>query len=242
MCEVRTKMDSKAESCLRYADGEGGLNLVSASYGSQGIGARISCAISPSQYGLILVGATDHGICWLGLHESAAYLESELRRDFSRAEVVHNDDMLRDITARVIAFIRGPEEPVYFPLDIRATPFQLSVWRELCAIPLGSTRSYSEIARRLGQPSAARAVGHANGSNPLAILIPCHRAVAADGQLTGYRWGLAYKRRLLEYERLIADRRGSSTAEVNGALSSNLIQLRNRPSSIDDKRRASRER
>lgn len=207
-------MDSHIENYLRYADGEGDLNVLSASYGRQGIGARISYAISRSPFGLILIGATDHGICWMGLHESAAYLESELRRDFSSAAVVHDDEVLRDITARVTTFMGARGEPLDFLLDIRATPFQLAVWRELCTIPPGSTRSYSEIARRLGQPSAARAVGHANGSNPLAILIPCHRAVGADGRLTGYRWGLEYKRRLLEYERFVAIRCGSSIAEV----------------------------
>ncbi len=89
-----------------------------------------------------------------------------------------------------------------------ATPFQLSVWRELCRIPEGATRSYGEIAARLGRPSAARAVGHANGSNPVSILIPCHRAIAADGKLTGYRWGLETKRRLLAFERARAERAG----------------------------------
>jgi AraC family transcriptional regulator, regulatory protein of adaptative response / methylated-DNA-[protein]-cysteine methyltransferase len=199
-------MDLQSENCLRYANGAGELNLVGASYGPQGSGARIAYAISPSQFGLILIGATARGICWVGLHESAAYLASELRGDLPKAEVDHADDELRDITASVAAFIGGSIEPLVLPLDIRATPFQLAVWRELCAIPPGNTRSYGEIARRLGRSKSARAVGYANGLNPLAILIPCHRAVRADGRLTGYRWGLEYKRRLLEYEHFVASR------------------------------------
>ena len=92
------------------------------------------------------------------------------------------------------------------PLDIRGTPFQLLVWRELLAIPEGSTRSYGEIAARIARPSAARAVGHANGSNPVSILIPCHRAIGANGDLTGYRWGLEIKKKLLAFEQARADR------------------------------------
>jgi AraC family transcriptional regulator, regulatory protein of adaptative response / methylated-DNA-[protein]-cysteine methyltransferase len=205
-------MASHCENFLCYANGACELNIVSATYGRRGSGARITYAISPSQFGLILIGATAHGICWIGLHESEAYLESELRHDFPNAAVIHDHDRLRDTTARVVAFIGG-REPLYLPLDIRATPFQLAVWRELCAIPLGSTRSYGEIARRLEQPEAARAVGHANGSNPLTIVIPCHRAVGANGRLTGYRWGVEYKRRLLQYESFVGTHGGSPTAQ-----------------------------
>ena len=84
-----------------------------------------------------------------------------------------------------------------------ATPFEAAVWHQLCVIPRGSTRSYGAIAERLGDPHASRAVGHANGANPLAIVIPCHRAIGADGSLTGYRWGIEVKRRLLEHERAL---------------------------------------
>jgi O-6-methylguanine DNA methyltransferase len=89
------------------------------------------------------------------------------------------------------------------PVDLCATPFETAVWHQLCLIPRGSTRSYGEIAARLGKTTAARAVGHANGANPLAVIIPCHRAIGSDGSLTGYRWGLGVKRKLLEYERAL---------------------------------------
>jgi len=177
------------------------LKVVGASYGPGGDGAHIAYTIVPWELGLLLIGATTHGICWLGIHECAAHLESELCRDFPKAETARNDDALRELGARVIEFIGGDLAPIYLPVDLRGTPFQLAVWRELCAIPPGATRSYNEIAHRLGKPGGARAVGRANGSNPLAVLIPCHRAVGANGKLTGYRWGLEYKRRLLEHER-----------------------------------------
>jgi AraC family transcriptional regulator, regulatory protein of adaptative response / methylated-DNA-[protein]-cysteine methyltransferase len=177
------------------------LNVVSASYGPGGSGAYIAYTIVSSEFGFILIAATTHGICWLGIHQCEAYLESELRGDFPKAKIAREDDAMRRVAERVIAFVGDTSASLDLPLDIRATPFQLVVWRELCAIPPGATRSYGEIARRLGQPGSARAVGRANGSNPLAVLIPCHRAIGADGKLTGYRWGLEYKRRLLEYER-----------------------------------------
>jgi O-6-methylguanine DNA methyltransferase len=148
----------------------------------------------------ILVAATQHGVCWIGIHQSAVYLESELRSDFPRGAIMRDESVLRDFADQIIGFVQGKTCELELPVDISATPFQLSVWRELCAIPPGTTRSYGEIARRLGRRAASRAVGRANGSNPLAVLIPCHRAVGTDGKLTGYRWGLEYKRYLLQHE------------------------------------------
>jgi AraC family transcriptional regulator, regulatory protein of adaptative response / methylated-DNA-[protein]-cysteine methyltransferase len=198
-------MNLTGSNYLHYRDGATAeLNVADTSYNSGGGGARLEYTVIPWELGSILIGATTHGLCWLGIHQCAAYLESELCRDFPKAQIVHDDDALRALAAKVIGFITGDRVSFYSRVDIRATPFQLAVWRELCAIPAGSTVSYNEIARRLGKPRGARAVGRANGSNPLAVLIPCHRAVAADGKLTGYRWGLDYKRRLLEYERALS--------------------------------------
>jgi AraC family transcriptional regulator of adaptative response/methylated-DNA-[protein]-cysteine methyltransferase len=196
-------MNSKGANYLRYADsGVADLNVVGASYGPGGDGARIAYITAPCEFGLILIGATAHGICWLGIHKCAAYLESELSRDFPQAEILHDDDALTELSSNIVRLLVKPIS-LDLPIDIRATPFQLAVWRELCTIPRGATRSYLEIAYRLGKPGGARAVGRANGSNPLALLIPCHRAVGSDGNLTGYRWGLEYKRRLLDYERVL---------------------------------------
>ncbi len=195
-------MNPISRSYLRYTNGVGGqLNVTSASYGPGGHGAYITYSAAPWELGFILIAATTHGICWIGVHQCASYLESELRRDFPKAVIVRDDNKLREVAAQLIAFVDRTGASLDFPVDIRATPFQLSVWRELVSIPRGATRSYGEIAQRLGRQDAARAVGRANGSNPLAVLIPCHRAIGADGKLTGYRWGLECKRRLLEYER-----------------------------------------
>jgi AraC family transcriptional regulator, regulatory protein of adaptative response / methylated-DNA-[protein]-cysteine methyltransferase len=124
-----------------------------------------------------------------------------LRADFPQAEVLADDAMAAPLARMIVDEMESAREELALPIVLEATPFQLSVWRELCSIPRGATRSYGEIARRLGRPTATRAVGRANGANPLAVIIPCHRAIGTDGALTGYRWGLVYKQRLLEHER-----------------------------------------
>jgi AraC family transcriptional regulator of adaptative response/methylated-DNA-[protein]-cysteine methyltransferase len=197
-------MTRQSHSYIRHEsrDGSGELIVGDASYDPNGRGARVTYTIVDSPFGHILVAATARGVCWVGIHESDAHLEAELRDDFRAAEVMRDDDAVRGLARKIVDYTNG--ESLDLPLDIRATPFQRDVWRELCAIPWGTTRSYGEIARRLGRPDASRAVGHANGSNPVAIVIPCHRAIGADGTLTGYRWGLECKRRLLDHERSLA--------------------------------------
>jgi AraC family transcriptional regulator of adaptative response/methylated-DNA-[protein]-cysteine methyltransferase len=188
---------------IKYAAGSGGagtLAVNAATYGAKGRAARVAFTIVNSRFGRILIATTRTGLCWLGICDSEARLEAELRADLAAAEISRDADGLAVLAHRVVDYISGRTREIILPLDLRATPFQIAVWRELCAIPWGATRSYGEIARRLGQPEVARAVGHANGSNPLAIIIPCHRAVGANGSLTGYRWGLEYKRRLLDHE------------------------------------------
>ncbi len=197
--------DAPKFGVIRYrADGTAKLAIAGASYGEHGRGARIGYAIAASEFGKLLLATTADGLCWMGVEESAERMTREFRDDFRNAELVADDGRARGYAPRVSAIARGATAAIELALDLRATPFQLAVWRELCAIPRGATRSYGEIARRLGNPSAARAVGRANGSNPLAIVIPCHRAIGAGGALTGYRWGVEYKRRLLADERAIA--------------------------------------
>ncbi|HKV56480.1 MAG TPA: methylated-DNA--[protein]-cysteine S-methyltransferase [Candidatus Binataceae bacterium] len=198
-------MNSASDSFLRYDnDGIGELCIKSASYGADGRDARLSYTIAATPFGKVLIATTERGLCWIGVHQSVAHLESELRADLPKAEIGRADVSIAASFRPVIEYLTDARRSIEVCVDIRATPFQLAVWRELCAIPRGTTRSYGEIACRLGRPSAARAVGHANGSNPLAILIPCHRAIGSDGTLTGYRWGLEYKRRLLDRERASA--------------------------------------
>jgi len=188
---------------VRYAAGHGGagdLIVNGASYGPHGSGARIGYTIADSPFGRILIAATRTGMCWLGISGSDSHLEAELHGDLPAADISRDDGGLAALARTVADYVSGRTREIALPLDLRATPFQLAVWRQLCAIPWGATLSYGEIARRLGRPAASRAVGHANGSNPLAIIIPCHRAIGADGSLTGYRWGVEYKRRLLDHE------------------------------------------
>lgn len=175
--------------------------IIPATWGPRGRGAEISYTIAYSPFGRMLVAVTARGICALSVHQSDEWQESELRRDFREAKISRDDGAARPAAQAVLRYLRGETARCEAPLDISGTPFQLSVWRELLAIPEGATRSYGEIAARLGRPSAARAVGHANGSNPVSILIPCHRAIGANGKLTGYRWGLETKKKLLAFER-----------------------------------------
>jgi len=167
-------------------------------------------AIADSPVGHVLAAATPDGLTWLGIHQSTTHLESELHQDYPEAEFLSGDRATAALIRDIFKFVTGETAELELPIDIRATAFQGAVWSELCSIPRGTTRSYGEIARRSGHPDAARAVGHANGSNPIAIVVPCHRAVGADGSLTGYRWGLECKRLLLEYERAVMPIKPSS--------------------------------
>ena len=180
--------------------------IAAASWGPHGRGAEIAYTIVDSPFGRMLVAVTERGICALSVHQPDETQESELRRDFRDAAIRRDDDAARPAAEAVLRYLRGDASGCEVPLDVRATPFQLRVWQELCAIPLGATRSYGEIAARIGRPSAARAVGHAVGANPVSILIPCHRARGSDGSLTGYRWGLAVKEKLLAFEHSHASR------------------------------------
>jgi AraC family transcriptional regulator of adaptative response/methylated-DNA-[protein]-cysteine methyltransferase len=203
-------MDKRIDQPAGYLRRRGGVIELSIAPTPKAI-APIFFSIIDSIVGPVMVAGTNRGLCWIGIHDSPEYLEAELCRDHPEAKIARDDIEVSKLTRTVTAEINGTAPHFELPLDVRATAFQLAVWRELCAIPRGATRSYGEIARRLGRPEASRAVGHANGSNPLAILIPCHRAIGSNGALTGYRWGLDYKRRLLELEGAPLQRTLSST-------------------------------
>jgi AraC family transcriptional regulator of adaptative response/methylated-DNA-[protein]-cysteine methyltransferase len=163
--------------------------------------ARIRYAFVESSLGLVLVAATDRGLCRVALGDSRDRLRDELARDFPQATLERSDAALAPHVAEVLRHIEGKGGDVPLQLDLHATAFQRRVWEALRKIPYGETRSYSEIARSIGEPRAARAVGAACGKNPVAIVIPCHRAVRGDGDLAGFAWGLDKKRRLLDLER-----------------------------------------
>ncbi|MCP5366358.1 MAG: bifunctional DNA-binding transcriptional regulator/O6-methylguanine-DNA methyltransferase Ada [Hyphomicrobiales bacterium] len=183
-----------------YERAAGHLGMTPASYARGGRGARIAFAVVPSDLGRVLVAATARGVCLVALGEDDGALESELRRDFPAAEIARDDGALAPWVRAVLDTLDGAPHPD-LPLDVRATAFQARVWRQLLTIPRGETRTYGEIAAQLGQPGAARAVGRACATNPVSLVVPCHRAVGSDGRLTGYRWGVDRKQALLARER-----------------------------------------
>ena len=177
------------------------LGMTPASYARGGAGAAIAYAIADCRLGRLLVAATVRGICAVSLGDDDGYLASELHKDYPAASIVRDDGAFAEWVGAVLEFIEGREPPIDLPLDIRATAFQWQVWQRLRAIPAGETATYGEIAADLGRPKGARAVGRACATNPVSLIVPCHRAVGGDGRLTGYRWGIARKEALLKRER-----------------------------------------
>jgi AraC family transcriptional regulator, regulatory protein of adaptative response / methylated-DNA-[protein]-cysteine methyltransferase len=188
-----------------YEKSDGQLGMTPASYGRGGAGAVIAHAQRSSALGLVLVGATSKGVCFVALGDDEATLTAELERDFPKARLHRDDEGLGEMLDTVVAHLDGREPNIRLPLDVQATAFQRQVWQALSDIPYGETRSYGELAQAIGKPGAPRAVGRACGSNPVALLVPCHRAIGADGRLTGYRWGVDRKQALLERERIAAE-------------------------------------
>ena len=170
--------------------------------GAAGIMVRYATADSP--LGRMLVATTEKGVCTIAFGEDDAEVEEVLRNRFPNADMVA-EDAKTGWLAEAVAFVTSQlsEHPLAatFPLDVRATAFQQRVWKALQEIPRGETRTYSGLAAELGAPSATRAVAGACAANPVAVIVPCHRVVGKDGSLTGYRWGVERKRRLLEAEK-----------------------------------------
>jgi AraC family transcriptional regulator of adaptative response/methylated-DNA-[protein]-cysteine methyltransferase len=157
-----------------------------------------------SALGWMLMAATSRGICWISFGEQPAAMLGDLRAAFPRARLQVGEARLREWFDDVREFILLPDQALELPLDVQGTAFQARVWRALQRVPLGATVSYGELARRLRTPAAVRAVGTACGANRIAVLIPCHRALRADGSPGGYRWGLDRKARLLAAEQVPA--------------------------------------
>jgi len=169
-------------------------------------GLHIRYAVVDSPLGRLLVGATERGVCAVMLGKPEAELVCELAHDFPRAELRKDPQGLGAWVRGVVERMRARPEAREIPLDIRGTAFQRRVWQELQRIPAGQTRTYSEIARRIGRPEAVRAVARACATNSISVVVPCHRVVGKNGSLTGYRWGLQRKRALLATEKLAATR------------------------------------
>ena len=189
-----------------YERAERLLGMTPASYAKGGRGARIHYTVIGSPLGRLLVAATEKGVCFVALGEHESTLAQGLEAEFPAAEeITRNDDALAATVESLVAYLEGRSPHVDLPLDVRATAFQRRVWQELLAIPPGETRSYSQIAESLGLPKGQRAVGRACATNPVSLLIPCHRALRADGNLGGYRWGLGRKQALLTLEAALRD-------------------------------------
>jgi AraC family transcriptional regulator of adaptative response/methylated-DNA-[protein]-cysteine methyltransferase len=177
------------------------LGMTPGTYRRGGAGMRIGYTIVDSPLGRLLVGATDRGVSAVSLGETDAELEAALRAEYPAADIRHDDADLHGWVAGILAHLNGQRPRLDLPLDVQATAFKRRVWETLRAIPYGSTRSYADVARAIGQPSAVRAVAHACATNPVAVVVPCHRVVRSDGSLAGYRWGVDRKQQLIERER-----------------------------------------
>lgn len=180
------------------------LGMTPAQFARGGAGEQIGWCSAASPFGRVIVGATERGLCWLSLAATAQEAEESLRAEFPAAELRH-DPSLSQLVAAALASVRDGSDlsegrGLPGALDLRGTVFQLRVWQALRQIPRGETRSYSEVARDMGEPNATRAVARACAINRVALIVPCHRVVGANGSLTGYRWGVERKRKLLETE------------------------------------------
>jgi AraC family transcriptional regulator of adaptative response/methylated-DNA-[protein]-cysteine methyltransferase len=184
-----------------YARVHEDLGMTPSVFRSGGMGVTLRYTTVLTAVGRMLVAVTEWGIAAVSLGETEAALVASLRSDYPKAVLRRDRKGLEQPVSRLLQCLNGSVSMDCLPLDLKATAFQCKVWQALQEIPRGQTRSYQQIARAIGQPSAARAVARACAGNPLAVAIPCHRVVRGDGQLAGYRWGLERKQRLLVLER-----------------------------------------
>ncbi len=184
-----------------YAGSNASLGMTPTRFRAGGAGEIIRYTIGRSSLGGVLVAATDKGICAIMLGDDPDILIGELRGQFSKARLVAGDPEFDNWVLQVVAFVDDPHLGLDLPLDIRGTAFQRLVWQALRAIPMGETRTYTDIAEALGMPNAVRAVAGACASNAVAVAIPCHRVHRIGGALAGYRWGIERKRALLDKEK-----------------------------------------
>lgn len=184
-----------------YERATASLGMAPRDYRHGGPNERIGWAVAESSLGVVLVAATRRGVCAILLGDEPEPLIADLARRFPEADRQKGDDAFGALVTRVVAKVEHPNAPFDVPLDIRGTAFQQRVWAALQEIPVGATVGYAELARRIDAPGAARAVAGACAANALAVVVPCHRVVRADGGLSGYRWGPERKAALLELER-----------------------------------------
>jgi len=177
------------------------LGMTPATYQKGGKGMKIGYTIAKSPLGRVLVAATDRGISAVYLGDKDSELVAELHGEYPQAEIAAAPDSYQRWVREIVQRTEGKQPQVELPLDLQATAFQRRVWQELQRIPRGATRTYSQVARALGRPKAVRAVARACATNPVSVVVPCHRVIRGDGNLAGYRWGLPRKEQLLAQER-----------------------------------------
>lgn len=186
------------------------LGMTPAQYRRGGEGVSISYASLQSPAGLMLIAATDRGVCFVRFGDSVDVLVEELRGEYPKADIASSPSAGESAFHQWVDAIRrhlsGAQAHLDLPLDVRASAFQMRVWRYLQSIPSGDLKSYGEIAAALGVPKAPRAIARACGRNPLAVVVPCHRVIRGTGELGGYRWGIARKRALIDAERAYVKR------------------------------------
>lgn len=183
-----------------YAQSTRRLGMTPTSFRRGGEHVTIRSAIGRCSLGSVLVGATDQGVCAILIGDDTDALARDLARRFPRASIVPAGDDFNRVIAQVVALVEDPAAGSGLPLDIRGTAFQQRVWSALVKVPAGRTTTYSELASAMGSPGAVRAVAGACAANPIAIIIPCHRVIRRDGDISGYRWGVERKRTLLARE------------------------------------------
>ena len=184
-----------------YEKASENLGMTPATYKKGGKGMNINYVISDCELGKLLVARTTRGICSVTFGDSDADLRSELEAEFPNAEIAEDAENLQQSVDEILKYVAGKNRRLILTLDLQATAFQLQVWDLLRKIPYGQTRSYSEIAEQMGDKKKVRAVAGACARNKVALFVPCHRVIASDGKLSGYRWGIERKRKLLETER-----------------------------------------
>ena len=184
-----------------YERSDAQLGMTPATYARGGEGVGIAYITVPTSLGRLLVAATERGVCRVALADNAGILEQDLLAEFPNARIVEDKSgKIHGWVTAILDYLEHGAADLDLPLDIQATAFQRRVWQELQKIPFGQTRTYAEVARRIGQPNATRAVAQACAKNPVALVIPCHRVVRADGDFGGYRWGAERKSALLTKE------------------------------------------
>ncbi len=176
------------------------LGMTPAAYKKGGKGMSINFTIAKCDLGLLLVARTPRGICSVTFGDSRKQLADALHAEFPNAEIAEDAEQLTNAVDSIVKYLSGKQKRLVLPLDLQATAFQLQVWEALKAIPYGETRSYSQIAEQLGDKKKVRAVAQACAKNRVALVIPCHRVVGSDGSVTGYRWGVERKKKLLAKE------------------------------------------